>query len=514
MEQQQIQHRLLTTLRESDSLVCHLATENAPYLKRGGLGDILESLPHYLGQHQLQNVVIIPFYSEIGESYHPELVYADTVSFHGVPYQYQIYCIESQGVFNLFVQLEEAFTFDRLYQDGYAAYQAEVNLNHFVIGKVVVHFLEQFVSRCVLFTHDWHVGAVYPYLKHSAVTCHTFHVIHNYHHQGEIFEDILDYLEEEIRDGVAELFARYGCCTLSAIAIEGTDQILTVSPQYALELQEQRAPHPFLQALEGRSIIGILNGMHSHIWNPERDPYLKRTYSQWDPEGKRENKQHLIETYGLNISAEDPITVMVSRLGLQKGIDLLLDLGLGRSFDPALRMQQLLNLGGAIIVCGTPEGGKIGTVDRQFRRLAEQFPGRFIYINRYTEQTAHDLLAGSDLLLHPSRFEPCGLTQMHAMRYGTLPIVTAVGGLKDSVVCALNDPEHGFGFHMKRHSFDELHRVLAEALQHYQDQPLWQEFVIRAMEQQNGWDVRIEPYLKLVGEALATLNPADVVKLK
>jgi len=512
MDKQHIRQRLLPLLSESDRLVVHLATENAPYLKRGGLGDILESLPQWLSQHNLQNVVMIPFYVEVAESWQPELVYEDAVTFHGVSYQYSIYGLEQGGVYNLFVQLEEAFTFAKLYQDGYAAYQAEVSLNHFMFGKVVAHFLSRFVKRCVLFTHDWHVGAVYPYLKKQSIECQTFHVIHNYHYQGEIFADILGFLEEEIRGDVAAVFDRFGSCTLSAIAVEHAGQVVTVSPQYAAELMAGQAPHPLLKIVRDKSVKGILNGMHSHIWNPSTDPLIPENYSIEQLAGKMQNKRHLIEKFNLQIGEDTPILAMVSRLTLQKGIDLLVDLGLGRSFDRIERMEQLLDTGVALVICGTPEGGKTGTVDQQFRALAKKFPGRFLYLNRYSEQLAHEVLAGSDLLLHPSRFEPCGLTQMHAMAYGTLPIVTAVGGLKDTVTCAIEHPEQGFGFHMHKHTFAELVRVLEAALVCYQDPSYWLELVTRAMEQQNGWEVRIEPYLQLIEQAIEERSPAEAVK--
>lgn len=511
MEEQHIRQRLLTVLSESDRLVVHLATENAPYLKRGGLGDILESLPQCLSEHKLDNVVIIPFYMEVAESWQPEHVYEDAVTFHGVSYQYSVYALEQGGVFNLFVQLEEAFTFAKLYQDGYAAYQAEVNLNHFMFGKVVAHFLPQFVKRCVLFTHDWHVGAVYPYLKHQPIEYQTFHVIHNYHYQGEIFADILPYLEEEIREDIAEVFDRFGSCTLSAIAVEQAGQVVTVSPHYATELMAGKAPHPLLKVVQDKSVTGILNGMHSHIWNPATDPLIPQNYSSEHPADKMQNKRHLIEKFNLQISVDTPILAMVSRLTLQKGVDLLVNLGLGRSFDPIERMGQLLDTGVALVICGTPEGGRTGTVDQQFRALAKKFPGRFLYLNQYSERLAHEVLAGADLLLHPSRFEPCGLTQMHAMAYGTLPIVTAVGGLKDTVTCAIDDSEHGFGFHMHRHTFAELVRVLQDALACYQDQGYWLELVTRAMQQQNGWDVRIEPYLNMIEQAMGERSPAESI---
>ncbi|MGZ4123349.1 MAG: glycogen/starch synthase, partial [Tumebacillaceae bacterium] len=360
--------QLLDVLHHSERLVVHMAAENAPFSKKGGLGDVVESLPAALKQNHIENVVISPYYSKMGGGQEPVLVHEDHIFYNGVSYSYRLYLVYRNEVYNLFVRLEEAFAFDKLYLDGLLPYRTEVDLSYFMLGKVMFHFLDKFVRAAVLITHDWHVASIYPYLREEENRFTTFHIIHNYHYQGEVYFDIMHYVEEETQASLREIFDRYGYCSLSAIALEHADQVITVSPTYAEELKRQTAPHPFLKVAKGKPIVGLLNGMHSH-WNPEQDEYLVQPYTADTMELKRQNKRHLIKRLGLQIDEETPIVLLLSRLTIQKGIDLLIDMKLGPAFDIHERMRTLTDFGCAVVVCGTPQGGIGGPVDFQFQEM-------------------------------------------------------------------------------------------------------------------------------------------------
>ncbi|MCK4258941.1 MAG: glycogen/starch synthase [Halanaerobiales bacterium] len=494
---------LMDTLKNSQKLIVHVAIENAPYSKRGGLGDVVGSLPIYLSNHQYTNLIFSPYYSILDGN--PDLVHEEEIDFNGVSYCYQLYAIKKGYNFNLFVKIEEAFSFDEIYSNGLLPYTAEITLNYFVFSKVIVHFMNKYINICYIMTHDWHVGAIYLYLQPSKSKYKTFHIIHNYHYQGGLFEDIIPYLESEIQGYISSFFSKYGYCSLSALALEYTDQIITVSPSYAEELINQKAPHPGLQFIANKkNIVGILNGTYSNIWNPQNDEYLIKNYDVNSLHYKTPNKEYLINKFNLKITKTTPLVVMLCRLAMQKGIDLFIDMKIGSNFDIIQRMKGLLDMGIGLIICGTPQGGLDGPIDIQFKEIYNTYKDRFVYINNYTEEIAHQLLAGGDILIHPSRFEPCGLTQMYSLAYGTIPIVTPVGGLKDSITCFIDNPNEGFGFHMPSYGYEELSQVLQKAVSCYQDKKLWTELIIRAMSQNNDWTYRIQPYLELLEKDVIT----------
>lgn len=497
---------LLDFLRASPRLLLHVASEIAPFSKKGGLGDMLESFTEALASVGLASLVCTPYYAQLGGSDAPQLACRDQVAFKGISYTYCLYVLVRQNIGYLFVRLEEAFSFEALSLQGSLPYRTEVEeLSYFLFGKILADFLTRSVPAALVITHDWHVAALYPYLRQSSARVMTFHVIHNYHYQGELFPDSAAYLEDVLAQGMKAVYEKYGSCSMSALALEYTDHIITVSPSYAQELRLQTAPHPGMRVLRDRNIIGLMNGIHPG-WNPAHDTLLVAPYTRSSVEQKAQNKRHLLRKLGLADTPEIPVVLLMSRLTIQKGIELLLDLKNGPAFDPFQRMQNLLDLPLTFIVCGLPQGGPGELVDRQFQALHARFPQRFCYLNRYNEELAHQLLAGADLLLHPSRFEPCGLTPMHALRYGTLPVVTRAGGLKDSVVCALQQPEEGFGFAMQQFGYAELFRVLQQAVMCYQERDRWKQLMCRAMQQRNGWEVRIQPYKELFEGALNELH--------
>lgn len=496
-------------LRERPRLLLHVAAEVAPFSKKGGLGDMLESFSLALAEHGLANIVCSPYYTQYGGSEIPQLAYQDQIAFKGVSYTYSLYVLLRRNICYLFVRLEEAFSFDTLDLHGLLPYRTEVDdLSYFLFGKIVADFLAKHMPTGIVITHDWHVAALYPYLKRCSGPYITFHIIHNYHYQGELFPDSTEYLDDVLAQGIRGIYKKYGSCSMSALALEYTDHIITVSPSYARELREQKAPHPALQVLKGREITGLMNGIHP-VWNPTNDGYLLAPYEQSNVQLKTHNKKHLLRKLNLVDEQDIPVVLMMSRLTVQKGIDLLIDMKNGLAFDHYQRVQELLDLPLILIVCGTPQGGLGGSVDRQFQALHERFPRRFRYLNHYNEELAHQLLAGADVLLHPSRFEPCGLTPMHALMYGTLPVVTRVGGLKDSVVCSLQSPGEGFGFVMRNYSYPELSYILKQVVAYYQDRSSWNQLVKRAMGQQNSWAVRIQPYIDMFEKALTSLHASD-----
>ncbi|MDQ1353416.1 MAG: hypothetical protein QG657_3722 [Acidobacteriota bacterium] len=491
------QNLFFQKIKDLKSVVVHVALENAPFSKEGGLGDFVGSLPVYLAKRKFANIVFSPSYDKINEEL--TLIADSYIHFNNINFNYQLLVNERDSVLNIFIRTEEAFSFDRVYLDGLLPYKDEISIKYFIFAKIVVDFLNRYIPDCTVITHDWHVAPIYLYLRSYKKKYRTFHIIHNFHYQGEFFSDATELFEMEIQKDIRHIFHEYNHCSFSAIAAICADQLITVSPTYAFELFEQTAPHPNISVLKNKQIKGILSGIDDRIWNPKVDKYLGKNYDDLTIELKRDNKIELIKRLKMGITCEMPIISVVSRLTIQKGIDLHINLNDPFSEKDIGQIKQMLDLGVSFIINGVPQGGIEGPIDMLFKRINKAFPDRYIYINKYTEELAHQIIAGSDLLLHLSRFEPCGLTPMYALKYGTIPIVTPVGGLKDSVKCYFQEPGSGFGFHIEvAPTFPHFFYRLKEILQIYNNKVEWNELMKRAMRQQNGWEYRITEYIQLL----------------
>jgi starch synthase len=271
------------------------------------------------------------------------------------------------------------------------------------------------------------------------------------------------------------------------------DRLTTVSPTYAREIQtpEQGMGLDGLLRHRARDLTGILNGIDDAVWNPARDPHIPARYSAVRPEGKAANKTALRERLGLAAGAEAPLFCVVSRLTHQKGLDLLLAV-----------LPDLLAGGGQLAVLGSGEPA----LETGFRAAAAAYPGRVACVIGYDEPLAHLLQAGADAILVPSRFEPCGLTQLCGLRYGTLPIVSRVGGLADTVIDANEAALHdgvATGFQFAPLTADALRIALARAFELYARPDAWRRVQRRAMTRKVGWQRPAERYAELYRSLVA-----------
>lgn len=484
-------------------LIIHIAAEVAPFSKRGGLGDVVGSLPLYLNQESgWKNLIFTPYYSKLTDDLIP--VYQGEVDFNGINYEYIVLESNNSKVNYYFIKFEDAYFKDDAYEDGSQPYDSVVELFYFIFGKSIIYYLNHLqVNVGAILTHDWHAAGIYPYLpklmRFTGDVVKTIHVIHNYQHQGEILFDITEYLEPEVITYLERQYRETGYCTMSSLAVLEAEQVITVSPTYAFELAAKTAPHPGLELLSYRQnqIQGILNGIDDTIWNPGFDVYLVQPYDIHTIERKQLNKQFLLKRLRFS-SLNLPLVVFISRLTIQKGVDLFVDLNTGRSFNIYSRLESILAKGMLLVICGVPNGGTSGIINLQFNALQNRFPDRFRYINQYTEEIAHQLLAGGDILIQPSRFEPCGLIQMYALKYGTVPIVTPVGGLKDTIRDYNFSLQEGTGFLMKNCSFPALCEAFDRALHVFQNPIQWNELMKDCMLEDNSWSQRIPAYIELI----------------
>lgn len=338
----------------------------------------------------------------------------------------------------------------------------------------------------ILHAHDWQTGLAPAYLKSwGGPRPGTVFTIHNMAYQGNFSDQLVPRLGLPWSLYTMEGFEFWNHLSYLKAGLALSDKLTTVSPTYAHEIQS--APNGFgmegLLSWRSKDLSGILNGADYAVWNPATDPHLTHPYAPGElAAGKALNKAALQQEMGLPLRADAPLLVVVSRLSDQKGIDLLLGI-----------MPALLELGCQIALLGT--GDK--RIEDAFRALSEARPDQVAARIGFSETLAHRLLAGGDMLLMPSRFEPCGLTQIYALRYGTLPIVHRTGGLADTVADSTYDSMlHGqaTGFVFEQGTASALQWSIERAVALYRSPEQWQRIQANATAVEFGWDKAAAQY--------------------
>ena len=330
----------------------------------------------------------------------------------------------------------------------------------------------------VVHAHDWHAGLASAYIvQNPALNTPTVFTIHNLAFRGIFPMDCHQDLDLPMRKLTPHGIEFHGKISFMKAGLVYSRKITTVSPTYAREIRtpEFGCGLDGVMRDRGSDLSGILNGVDYAVWNPG-DPEIARPYSIDDLSGKKVCKSALQAEFGLSQQARGPLFAVVSRLTSQKGMDLLL-----------AALPELLREEAQLIVLGSGDGD----LEAGFRYAASVNPGNVAVHVGYDEAMSHRIMAGADILLVPSRFEPCGLTQLYALRFGTLPLVRRVGGLADTVVnvddaSLAADRATGFVFDdAARHA---LGARIHEACAFYQDQPAWVQVQRRAMQQDFSWE--------------------------
>ncbi len=354
----------------------------------------------------------------------------------------------------------------------------------------------------VLHCHDWTAGLVPVYLNTTDFNqpigkAGTLVTLHNMEHQGWFDPDLIHFagLPGFIfrSDGLESM----GQVNLLKGGIYHATKLSTVSPTYAHEIQtpESGAGLDHILSLRAADLTGILNGVDLSEWNPETDHLLPANYSAQNLSGKSVCKAELQRAFNLKVNDKIPVFSVVSRLFAQKGIDLL----------AAIVERLMANIDIQIAVLGTGEAW----LESVLRDLSVSYPGRFSVHVGFDHQLSHLIAAGSDFLVMPSRYEPCGLSQMYAMKYGTLPIVRATGGLKDSVDHCIKDSEFGTGFLFEHASSDDLYQSINLACSIYNNRyEYYMKIQRNAMLRDFSWDASVKAYEDLYHLAISARKKA------
>ena len=333
----------------------------------------------------------------------------------------------------------------------------------------------------VVHLNDWHTGAAAAWVRGLRPVVLS---IHNLAYQGRTTQDWLGRLGPN-----AWAYDWDYACNPLAGAIALADAIVVVSPTYREEVLRPDAGAGLDWRLRERqdALVGILNGIDADVWNPASDRYLPATFTSADLTGKELVRAALLERLGLP-GGTGPLAVSVTRLAHQKGIDIVAEL-----------VPELESLGLRAAVLGSGDA----VLARSLRAAASRNPSSLVFVEAYDESLSHQLIGGGDLLLMPSRFEPSGLAQMQAMRYGTLPVVTDVGGLHDTVVDLDADPPRGTGWRAPRADVEQYRDALARAVRGWRDPAIRRAAQIRGMTADWSWSAPAARYAELYDRVLA-----------
>ena len=478
--------------------ILFVASECVPFLKTGGLADVVGSLAPVLAQKGHDVRVMMPKYAHIPEQYASQMR-------HAVDFEVQLgwrrqYCgieaLEMDGVTYYFVDNRYYFGRNYVYGLGGDEYERFAFFARAVLNSLtLIPFMPD-----ILHAHDWQAGMVPALLRiqYGGIPGYdrikTVMTIHNLQYQG-IFgikdvQEVLGLPDNVFTDDKLECF---GCANYLKAGIVYSDEVTTVSPSYAEEIQTAYYGERLDGLLRAKNnhLTGILNGIDINDYNPASDPMIAAPYTAEDMSGKAENKRALQEQLGLQVRPEVPVIGIISRLASQKGLDLV---------DYVI--VDILREDVQLVVLGMGDARYVNL----FSWAEQSYPGRVAARFAMDNELAHRIYAGADIFLMPSQFEPCGLSQMIAMRYGTVPLVRETGGLRDTVLSYNEFTNAGNGFTFFNYNSHDMLHTLQRALHYYWNRKdIWHMLMQRGMTGDFSWAHSAETYLSLYN---SMLNPA------
>ncbi len=463
--------------------IVHVASELFPFIKTGGLADAVAAMAKQLAGFGHEVSIILPGYRAVLE--HPDFASAQAefeirVEMGGDFLSGEVLMLPLGERRRLYVVRRDEY-FDRRYPYGVGNRDYDDNAERFIfLDKSVVEILRLAGLKAdIVHSHDWQTGLV-PVLVRAAeqrsddtLALSTVMTIHNIAFQGLFSRRAFGLTDLPDEFFSVEGLEFYGQMSMLKAGIVFADRITTVSPTYAREI---RTPQ-FGAGLEGvinsraGDLTGLLNGLDAEVWNPATDALLPANYSVTELAGKRVCRRELLQQSGFDPDFEGPVFGMVARLAHQKGLDLIL----------AVNDFFVAN-GVRFVLLGRGDGH----YENALREFAAQHPGRFSLSVVLDERKSHLVEAGADFFLMPSIFEPCGLNQMYSMHYGTVPIVTRVGGLVDTVTDVDAQPSEGTGIVVEPDAAS-LRKGLARALALFADQERMQATIRRCMQKDFSW---------------------------
>lgn len=465
--------------------------EGAPFYKKGGLGDVMESLPKALDKIGIDVRIVLPYYNVIKDKYKFKKEGEFSVKFDCAEEHISVYSTLLSGT-----NIKVHFLSNSKYLLSSNSNGKDKRIEQFAFFSLAVAYFINYLSEHhkwtadVVHCNDWHTALIPIILKQKLkLSIPTLLTIHNLLYQGVGSLRVLDLLD--LKEEEAKELKKGQPATEMNVLGEGiihATRVSTVSPTYAKEIAndyDRSLIGPFLREREedccrkDGKVIGILNGIDYDVWSPEADDLAFHRYNvvNWET-GKGDNKKDLLEKFGLS---ERPTFCFIGRLASQKGLDILIK---------AVNNLEALDIN--VIILGT---GSI-IIQESVLKIAQKHSSWIRAETVYSEELAHKIYAGSDFIIVPSRYEPCGLIQMVAMKYGTVPIASKTGGLKDSIKHRKN------GFLFEKGKSIRLKKAIEHALCVFKNRVEYKEMVERAMRTDFSWNKSAKLYKKLYGEML------------
>ena len=477
--------------------VLHVCTEVYPVVKTGGLADVTSALSLALSKLGCDIRLLVPGFP----AFHEQL--ADKRLVFELPPRFgasairvfigklpennlTLYFIEAPGLFD---RIGNPYTNEahQDYPDNYRRFA--------LLGWIAARIAEGLDTNWtpeVVHAHDWHAGLAPTYLKASEFWLNrklagSVFTVHNLAYQGNFSGSVFGEIDLPPHFFHANGVEFHGQLSFIKAGLTYADKITTVSPTYAREILRPENSFGLGGVLQNRfqDLRGILNGIDTDIWNPATDTTLATTYTAQTLNKKQTCKTALQTEFGLALQKDAPLLCIVSRLAVQKGLDIVLD-----------ALPEMLRMGAQIIVLG--EGDT--SLETAFKNIAYANPRSVAIHTGYDEVRSHRVIAGSDLILLPSRYEPCGLTQLYGLRYGTLPLVHRVGGLVDTVVNSSDENIQAgtaTGFTFDGFYYEAFMGSVRHAFRLFKDPATWQTIQRHAMQQQFTWENSAKAYLQL-----------------
>lgn len=469
--------------------ILFVASESTPFIATGGLAEVIGSLSKALAQNSDYDVrVVIPLYSDIPWDYRNKFKYLGNI-FVPLAWRNQycgIFSYEMNGV--TFYFLDNEYYFKR---PGCYGYYDDGERFAFFCRSVleIMPFLNFYPD--VMHCHDWQAALASIYLK--TIYCfrpeyqfvRSFFTIHNIEYQGQYSLDILEDLFG-ISNTWRYLLEYNKCINLMKAAIECSEKFSTVSPHYAQEIKDPFYAHkldPIIRRNEFK-LVGILNGIDTDSYNSETDKAIFANYSAENIEPKKKCKEELQKMFNLPVKPDTPMIAIISRLVAHKGLDLVRTV-----------IEEVLRQDVQVVILGKGDSA----YENYFSDLARKYVGKLVTIIAFNPDLSRKIYSGADLFLMPSKSEPCGLSQMIASRYGTVPIVRETGGLYDSIKPVGNG---GNGFTFANYNAYDMLYVIREAINCYYNKEFWPQLVKRVMSVDFSWQRSAKEYEKVYGEML------------
>lgn len=465
--------------------VALLSAEAIPYSKTGGLGDVAGALPKALKRIGVDALLITPCYWQTKPEYLWRTAIDDlNVGWRGGVYPAKAFYSEANGSPTFLIDAPSLFHRDSIY-----GYREDHERFAFFSHAALTLLKRIGTAPDIIHLNDWHTG--FAAVEHAELrswdnywrNTRTVFSVHNMAYQGG-FD-----LGELWKFGFGSQFARDafafdGYASAMKAGLEISDTLSTVSRRYSQEIQTSENGNglEWLTRQRGDRLIGITNGIDTEVWDPETDPELPAHYNCDDLSGKLECKRDLLGNFSLPVDLDRPILASITRLTAQKGIDLMMQVA-----------GEVLATGAYIISLGSGEP----RYEDFWQRLRDVAPRQVGIYRGYSEPLSHKIEAGADIFLMPSKFEPCGLNQMYSLRYGTVPIVRAVGGLDDTVDTFDVVSGLGNGFKFGPYRADKFLERIYEALFAYAQSDTWRRIQLNGMAADNSWENAARKYVEL-----------------